>query len=168
MALLFVLAGCQATLTPAPAPVRDFAFATNWQVRETGEPARCEDMLNVWEYGFTVTDPSRVISITEQYVGSAPAGVEPRRETRTINRWQSGSDWVRVRHTFPPGDTFVPVSVADDFDAQSIVIVPEPVTPTEWNGETSFRVSVRYETSYGERTVSSPWWHVDSYRNCAR
>lgn len=155
-----LLASCTITVDRPRPPVRNFTFESSWKVTGTNTWASCENRETIFEYSFYAENPSRIVSITEHYVG-----VETE-ETKSDNApradWDIQGNTVTVQAIFHANGFFLPLSEGG-LSSQAIVPVPIPNDPTRNNGTTRFQVAVEYEDGI---TYRSPVTTVESYTSC--
>lgn len=160
-AAAMLLASCTISVQPAPKPVRNYNFASNWKEASTNRPVACDNQQTVFEYSFYAENPAMVQSITEHYKGE----VTEQTKTTTVpnSAWSINGNTITVQAVFNAGGDFLPLSTDGELDSQAIVVTP--VVPADERGATHFHV----EVGYGGTAIFNydlPTTRVPVYANC--
>src|SRR5690554_3680402 len=160
-AISLLLASCTISVTPAPAPVRDFTFQSSWRVNNTNQWVACENQQTIFEYTFHADNPAMVQSITEHYEGV----VTGEKKTATVNGgWDVSGHRVSEQAVFHAGGGYLPLANGTELGSQAIVVVPVEPNPDK-RGATRFWIEVEYGGSV-PISYRSPVTTVDIYANC--
>lgn len=160
-AVALLLASCTISVQPAPAPVREYSFASSWRATDTNRWVACDNQQTVFEYSFYAENPAMVRGITEHYLGQIS---DTKKTAEVSSGWTVDGHRVTMQAVFNAGGGYLPLAAESELENQAIVVTPVQPDPDE-RGTTRFWVVVEYGGSVGlEYTL--PATNVDIYANC--
>ncbi len=159
-AVSLLLASCTISVQPAPAPVRDYTFESNWRVTgTTNEWVACDNRETIFEYSFHAENPALITGITEHYLGIVS---DQKKTSEVSSGWLVNGHRVTMRAQFSAGGNYLPLATGPELENQAIVVTPVP--RADERGTTRFWVVVEYGSLGVEYAL--PATNVDIYANC--